>query len=340
MTAFDHPSDKLDNSNSPNNDNPNNNNLNNDSQNIATKLLSSDDNAGHADHWAIFGVDGSRLQQALKTSLDNATVPIGLDRCKSCDDFLVVGTNDTCHIKQVFALKDGKPNRLTTLFPAIKSPYGLVCTIDEVICCEQSQDAVLRLSARDGTTIYAFDQLYAINAPHYQKNKPYYVNFGAWAYNIRPSKQDEVVEVSDPNAIRYHRAFNDIVAKNGGQVPDDIKEQIKTWQSNSKEPLAPVQINLGHSCIYLFGETLGQEDEAWCQGQVLGKSTTEFLDQSIVLFDVVILREDDDVPFVVRIASLASPSVNDIQVHDYIQANIWLQAAIYGETQRPSDKTA
>ena len=97
--------------------------------------------------------------------------------------------------------------------------------------------------------------------------------------------------------------------------------------------MAPVEINLGHMCAYLFGDTLGQEDEAWCQGQVLGKQETSFNGKSILLFDVVILREQNATPFVVRIGVVNTTETQAIQVNDYIQANIWLQAAIYKENQ-------
>lgn len=300
---------------------------------LPVRTLDKADSVGHGDHWAIFGADDDKLKAWLVSSLERASVPEGLGSSKTCDEYLVVGANTPCHLKQVFVLQDGKPTALANVFPAVDSPYGLECVIDEVLLCADSQDAIVRLTSTDGTTIYAFDQLYAINACHYESGKRYYVNFSAWAYDVSPSDASQKIVVDDPNAIRYHRAFNDIVAKNNGQVPSDIESQIKQWQPISDEPLAPVEINLGHSCIYLFGETLGQEDEAWCQGQVLGKSTTEFFGQAMTLFDVVILREQDAKPFVVRMATPSSDKTEKIAVHDYIQANIWLQAAVFAKTQ-------
>lgn len=301
---------------------------------VPTLSLKTCDNAGHADHWALVGVidDADKLHAWLRQALDRAVVPTGLTSSKTCDEFLLIGANDPCHIKQILGLKDGKPSRLINAFPAVNSPYGMTCKIKEVIACQDTQDAILHLDA-NGTTIYAFDTLYAINACQYEAGKAYYVNFGAWAYDLQKSNQDEVIVVDDPKAIRYHRAFNDIVAKNDGQVPDDIEQQIREWQPETDEPLAPVEINMGHSCIYLYGETFGQEDEAWCQGQVLGKTSGEFFGQAVDIFDVVILREDDT-PFVVKMVSLSTQATKAIEVHDYIQANIWLQASIYAETQK------
>lgn len=297
--------------------------------------LSETDNAGHGDHFAIVTNNPSQdLPNWLRQSLQKAAVPEALANCKTEDKLLLIGTNDTCHLKQILSLTDGKPTDLLNVFLAVESPYGIHCKIAGVTVCNKTQDAILHLNSKDGTEIHAFDQLYAINHCHYDTNQSYYVNFSAWAYNLEKSKQDEVILVDDPKAIRYHRAFNDIVATHNGEVPSNIDELIKAWQPDSNEPLAPVEINLGHSCIYLYGDTFGQEDEAWCQGQVLGKSTTTFFDKDITLFDVVILREPDSEPFVVRIATLTNAITNKIAVQDYIQANIWLQAAIYASNQK------
>ncbi|MBR5495052.1 MAG: hypothetical protein IKV71_05415, partial [Psychrobacter sp.] len=39
-------------------------------------------------------------------------------------------------------------------------------------------------------------------------------------------------------------------------------------------------------------------------------------------------------PFVIRIGAPKTSTTAAIQVHDYVQANIWLQAAIYKENQK------
>lgn len=299
--------------------------------------LPCDKNASHGDHWAILTDNiAEDVPNWLQAMLDKATLPTGIGQNSAANAKLLLGMNDTCHIKQILSMADGKPQAFINAFPAVHSPYGLTCTIERIIRCDATSDAILCLSTPDGATIYAFDQLYAVNRTDYRTPKKYYVNFSAWAYNIEPSRQDETILIEDQEAIRHHRAFNDIIANNGGQVPDDIDEQIRNWQpadQKDNEPLAPVEINLGHMCAYLFGEVFGQEDEAWCQGQVLGKSQTEFFGKDITLFDVVILREPDADPFVVRIATPTTATTNAIAVHDYIQANIWLQAAIYADNQ-------
>lgn len=304
---------------------------------------------GHAQHWDILtnaqstdakSTDAenrsAQVSNWLQSMLETATLPQGLRTQPpnpKTSPYLLVSGNQTLHINQILKLNDGKPTDLINAFPCVNSPYGIQCKIERMIVNDKQLDAVLRLRA-DDTIIYAHDQLYAVNADLYQAGVEYFVHLSAWAYQISTSQQNEVILIEDPKAIRYHRAFNDIVAKHNGQVPDDIDEQIRQWQPNGdSEELAPVEINLGHMCAYLFGEVLGQEDEAWCQGQVLGKTDSDFFGIAVSLFDVVILREPDSQPLVVRMATPKTAETDAIAVHDYIQANIWLQAAIYADNQ-------
>ena len=291
--------------------------------------------AGHADHWRILTDDiSSDVPKWLQQMITKATMPKGLNNSVNAkDSCLLLSENQPCHINQVLATKDGKPERFINAYPCIDGPYGLNCSIERVIVNDSTHDAVLRLRTADGSIIYAFDQLYTANRHLYHQSTPYFVNFSAWAHEISVSVQDEVIMVEDVESIRYHRAFNDIVAANDGQVPTDIQEQIAKWQPTTEAQMQPVEINLGHMCAYLFGDTLGQEDEAWCQGQVLGKQETVFNGKHVILFDVVILREQNAEPFVVRIGAISNPQTQAIAVLNYIQANIWLQAAIYQDNQ-------
>ena len=274
------------------------------------------------------------VPQWLQQMIAKAAMPKGLNaNVSSKDNRILLSEDQPCHINQVLAMKDGKPECFINAYPCVNGPYGLDCRIERVIVNEKTHDAVLRLRTADGSIIYAFDQLYTANQHLYQQNTSYFVNFSAWAHEITNSEQKEVIVIKDQEAIRYHRAFNDIVAANDGKIPDNLQEQIKDWQPETKEQMQPVEINLGHMCAYLFGDTLGQEDEAWCQGQVLGKQETLFNGKAIILFDVVILREQNATPFVVRMAAMSTSANKAIQVNDYVQANIWLQAAIYKENQ-------
>ncbi len=312
--------------------------------------------AGHGDHWALLTDNiAEDVPQWLQSSISEAIMPHGLhpsdahldadgDETLGIADqpHVLVAGNQDVHIKQVLALLYGTPNRLINAFPAVNSPYGITAKIERIIACDDNLDAVLRLKSADGTVLYAFDQLYAINHELYDKDTDYYINLSAWAYRIKPSDSNEVIVIEDQDAIRYHRAYNDIVARNDGKVPDDIQQQIEAWQPDDSvdkdAPLLPIEVNMGNMCAYLFGETLGQEDDCWCQGQVLGKQETEFNGVMLTLFDVVILREPDVDPVVVRVATRTNAETNAIAVEDYIQANLWMQASIYAENQYAEDR--
>lgn len=324
--------------NTPNSKSTQQNSLSKDKANLILRTpLEDEQNAGHADHWHILTDNIVKdVPNWLQQMIDgDPTFPKGLNpqKINQTAQHLLLSDVPTCHIKQIVTMTQGRPTEFINAFPCVHSPYGITANIENIIYHEKSQDAILKLKTKDNTVIYAFDQLYTVNQDLYQANQTYYINLGAWAYSITPSKQDEIILIEDPDAIRYHRAFNDIVAKNNGEVPPDIQTQIQNWQPDSNAPLAPVEINLGHMCAYLFGDTHGQQDEAWCQGQVLNKLTTEFYGKTISLFDLVILREPNADPLVVRVATPTSQETESIGIHDYVQANLWLQAAIYQENQ-------
>jgi hypothetical protein len=72
---------------------------------------------------------------------------------------------------------------------------------------------------------------------------------------------------------------------------------------------------------YLYGETLGQEDEAWFQGNIVGKTTMQFMQDEYTLYDVTLVLEDN-LPALIRIATK-----NDLY-KNFKLANIF--AATYG----------
>ncbi|ELA08092.1 hypothetical protein MOMA_06011 [Moraxella macacae 0408225] len=290
---------------------------------------------GHADHWACFTNNISQdIPKWLAEHIDSATLPTPLkaDVQKPC---MLLSGNQAIHLNQVIEIDEqGRPLRFVNAYPCINSPYTQWAVIESVYHCKEQVEAILRLKLDDGTILYAFDTCYAMNAQCYEKNQRYRINLGALAYQVKPSNRSEVIVVDQPDAIRYHRAFNDILAKNNNVAPMDLEDQIAKWQPDPADlPLEPIEINVGNMCAYLFGDTLGQQDEAWCQGQVVGKQTTAFDGIEFVLLDVVILRESLENPVVIRMAVNVNDMDKSIEVNDYIQANIWLQATIYQKNQ-------
>ncbi len=146
-------------------------------------------------------------------------------------------------------------------------------TIDRIISCKSNTQAVLRLNLGANNIIYAFDNLYSVNHPHYQKDQSYVVNLNGWAYELEAVADREHLVVDDPASIKHHRALNDILAANNGVAPDNLQEQIDAWQPQSEEDKEPVTVDFSKMVAYLYGETIGQEDEAWFQGNIVGKTS-------------------------------------------------------------------
>lgn len=287
---------------------------------------------GHADHLRLVSAPED-ICAHLESALQHAMLPQGLVlQSKRCTH-LLIANDDALSLAQVFILDNGTPTKIINSYPLAQSPYGMVCTLQEIWQDNQSMDAILHLKI-GSVDIYAFDALHAINGKYYQKNKSYYVNFSAIAHTISPS-QGEKILITDTQAVRHHRAFARIVADNDSQVPDDIDAKVAQYlQDNPSLDSSPITIDTAKMCAYLFGDTHGQQDEAWCQGQILGKSKLVVLGRDFYAFDVAILREPEIAPFVVRIYAIKDAVSDSLAVHDYLCANIWLQAHIYADNQR------
>lgn len=298
--------------------------------------LNCDQAVGHADHWACFSQNIAQdVPNWLQTHLNHATVPKPLKQNHSQPSHILLSANLPIHLKQIIDVDNtGKPTRFVNAYPCVNSPYGQWATIETIYECPEQHEAILRLKTDDGTILYVFDTLFATNQTNYERDTRYYVNLSAFAYEVSLSNRSEIIVVDEPSAVRYHRAFNDILAKHNNIAPPDLEAQIADWQPNPEDlPLEPIEINVGHMCAYLFGDTIGQQDEAWCQGQVLGKQPATFNGIEFELLDVAILRESLDNPVVVRIAVNHTNIPATIKVGDYIQANIWLQGTIFADNQ-------
>ena len=304
---------------------------------VAPELLNVDENAlgGHADHWQLFTTQpDTDVPLWLQDALSDAHMPHGLNQDSSTlpqDLWLINGANQPVHISQLIKVNEQQqPVSLITAFPVINSPYIVHGKISRIICCPKTMQAILNITTTDGATIYAFDNLYTVNHQQYKKDEVYKIELGGFAYTLEKVNSGETIVVDDPAAIKHHRALNDILASNNGIAPDDLQDQISNWQPQSDDDKAPVTLDLSNMVAYLYGENLGQEDEAWFQGEILGLSTTCFMEKDIQLLDVSIMREQGFQPVVIRLAySNADKTAVSFKVGDYIRGNIWIQANIY-----------
>lgn len=296
--------------------------------------LKSENFGGHATHWQMMSATPDQdVSKWLAQALDHASFPFGL--CQTEQDlpqdiWLLQGQGDNIQISQIINVENNKPKSLKTAFPTLNSPYAVKAKITRILSCPENHEAVLRLELENGSVIYSYDTLYAINQSKYQQALWYTVELNAWAYELEAVPEKELMMIEDPVAIRHHRALNDILADHNGESPDNLQELLSAWQPQSPEDEMPVTLDISKMVAYLYGEHIGQEDEAWFQGDIVGKSETQFMDKTFILYDVAIMRDEKVKPIIVRLAYPAH--LSQYNVGQYVRGNVWIQSKIYATT--------
>ena len=287
---------------------------------------------GHAAHWRILtNTPEQDVGKWLHLALDTPKSPMGL--CQQEQDlpndlWLLQGSQQDIQVTQIIAVEDNTPKFLKTAFPVLHSPYQFKAKVTRILKCNSTNEAVLRLELENGSVIYGYDTLFAVNQAQYSSQLWYNVEINAWAYELERVPSKETMLIEDPVAIRHHRALNDILADHNGETPDNLQELLAAWQPSAPEDEMPVTIDISKMVAYLYGESIGQEDEAWFQGDIVGKTSSQFMDKNFVLYDVAIMREDKSKPVILR---LAYPEHHQqYEIGEYIRGNIWIQIKIYG----------
>ncbi len=289
----------------------------------------------HVEHWNLLTDDpATEVPKWLGLALDAPVMPMGLCLEEADMDssvWLIQGPDQaSVQIAQVIAVENNKPKAVKTAFPLFESPYTLDAKIDRIITCASNTQAVLQLQVSPNSVVYAFDSLYSINHAHYEKDQSYKVQLNAWAYELERVSDHEQIIVDDPASIKHHRALNDILSENNGIAPDDLQQQLDAWQPKSEDDKAPVTVDFSKMVAYLYGETMGQEDEAWFQGKVVGKTEMHFMDQTYTLYDVTLILDENQPATLIRIATKDNLYKN-FDIGQYIRGNIWIQANIYAK---------
>lgn len=284
----------------------------------------------HVEHWGLLTEDPTTtVPKWLGFALNSPVMPMGLCTQESQMDtekWLIYGPNaSNIQFAQVVSVENDKPKALKTAFPLFESPYKTKVKIDRVICSQSNTQAVLQLRLGQSATVYAFDSLYTVNHNQYQKDQSYDAYLNAWAYNLEQVNEHEQIVVDDPASIKHHRALNDILAQHDGVAPANLQDLIDAWQPKTEDDKAPVTVDFSKMVAYLYGENLGQEDEAWFQGKIVGKTQTQFMDATYTFYDVTLLLEDNAEATLVRIIS----KDEQFEIGQYIRGNIWIQASIY-----------
>ena len=290
----------------------------------------------HAQHWTLLSTQPEQdVPKWLGLALDSPVMPMGICECEEEMDqafWLIQGpAKSSIQLNQIIAVENNKPKALKTAFPTFESPYKFNATIDRIITSDSATQAVLRLKVNANTIIYAFDNLYAVNHGHYQKDQNYQVQLNAWAYELEQVADNETIIVDDPASIKHHRALNDILAEHNGVAPENLQELINAWEPKTPEDKEPVTVDFSKMVAYLYGETMGQEDEAWFQGNIVGKTSMTFMNEEYTLYDVTLVLEDNLPATLIRIATKQHLYKN-FEIGQYIRGNLWIQANIYAKT--------
>ena len=303
-------------------------------QNRPEVITIDDQNFGsHVEHWNLLTDQPcTEVPKWLGLALDAPVMPMGLCQAESDMDqasWLIQGPYKApVQMTQVVAVANNKPQSVKTAFPSFESPYKVPASIERIICNTSNCQAVLRLNLGSNTIVYAFDTLYSVNREHYEKDQSYQAQLNAWAYELEVVSDHEQLVVDDPASIKHHRALNDILAAHDGVAPPNLQEQIEAWEPKSDDDKEPVTVDFSKMVAYLYGENMGQEDEAWFQGNIVGKTSMQFMDQDYTLYDVALIHDEDQAATLIRIAT-KNAAYKKFQIGQFIRGNLWIQVNIY-----------
>lgn len=295
-----------------------------------------DQNFGsHVEHWNLLTDDPSNdVPKWLGLALNAPIMPMGICEQESDMDsttWLIQGPSAApVQLAQVIAVEDNKPKAVKTAFPIFESPYTLDAKIERIITCTSNTQAVLQLHVSPNSVVYAFDNLYSVNHAHYEKDQKYKVQLNAWAYSLEKVSDQEQIIVDDPASIKHHRALNEILSENNGIPPENLQQLIDAWEPKNDFDKEPVTVDFSKMVAYLYGETLGQEDEAWFQGKVVGKTEMQFMQQVYTLYDVTLILDENQPATLIRIAT-KDDLFKNFEIGQYIRGNLWIQANIYAK---------
>lgn len=289
----------------------------------------------HVEHWNLLTENpATDVPKWLGLALDAPIMPMGIcDNETDMDQsvWLIQGPNkNAVQLAQVIEVENNKPKSVKTAFPIFESPYTLNATIDRIITGQSNTQAVLQLKVSDNSVVYAFDSLYAVNHMQYKRNQDYKVQLNAWAYELEKVSDHEQIVVDDPASIKHHRALNQILSENNGVAPENLQQRIDAWEPKTDDDTQPVTVDFSKMVAYLYGETMGQEDEAWFQGKVVGKTAMQFMQNSYTLYDVTLILDENQPATLIRIAT-KNDLYKNFDIGQYIRGNIWIQANIYAK---------
>ena len=284
--------------------------------------LSSEDSYGHELHLKAFlggSTDPEAKTQMLHSAIDAARV-VGLSADSTLALLKTPGELGMC---QLLALENGLPTSLVSAYPFVQSPHRYAVTLERVLQHHAGHEALYECRLNHSTRLYAHDPEYVLH--EHSLTKHVEIELSALAHEVHFSDPELSLSLSHDPKERLEfveQLRRTMLQSSHSSVADELDALTKSTEE------LPLEVRLGELCAYLHSGINGQQDEAWCRGQVIGKQKVTILLNSFELLDVVVLREENTQPVVVRIAAHEKIVPNSLKVGDYLTANVWMQVKL------------
>ena len=283
---------------------------------------------GHAAHWeALLGTQAGDSEPTawIHQALDEVSAQSPTNSARFC----LLSNHREISTQLVFELSDqAEPNRLAFAVPAIRSPHRYKAQLLKVWKSALAEQSLLELDLGADIKVFAYHLDHLRLNLDWSQTEKLEVSLSGLALDIEASDKGQLLHIRDAKSIQQHRALIELLLQNEANLPSDSRAQIKALIEEGKLPKEPITLSLDQMCAYLYSEELGQQDEAWCRGEVIGKQLVTIFSKNFLLLDVVVLREPDTLPVVIRVAVNEDLAPKPLKIGDFVQGNIWLQASV------------
>lgn len=279
---------------------------------------------GHEAHWRAL-IGDQPPTEWLHQALNEVKAQSPTEPAKFC----LLSNQQAISTQLVFELSDqAEPSRLVFAVPAIESPHRYQSQLLKIWGTPSAEQSLLELDLGGDIKIFAYNLDHLRMKVDWNQLENLEVTLSGLALDLECSEEGQLLHIRDAKSIEQHRALIELLLQNEEQLPSDSRDQIKALIDDGKLPKEPITLSLDQMCAYLYSDELGQQDEAWCRGEVVGKQLVTIFSKNFLLLDIVVLREPDTLPVVIRIAVNEDLAPKPLKVGDFVQGNIWLQASI------------
>jgi hypothetical protein len=279
---------------------------------------------GHEAHWRALIGDQAPTEW-IHQALEEVSAQSPTDSAKFC----LLSNHQAISTQLVFELSDqAEPSRLVFAVPAIGSPHRYQAQLLKIWGTPLAEQSLLELDLGGDIKVFAYNLDHLRQKLDWNQIEHLEVSLSGLALDLECSEEGQLLHIRDAKSIEQHRALIEILLQNEAHLPSDSRAKIKALIDEGKLPKEPITLSLDQMCAYLYSDELGQQDEAWCRGEVIGKQLVTIFSKNFLLLDIVVLRDPDTLPVVIRIAVNEDLAPKPLKVGDFVQGNIWLQASI------------